>query len=320
MTVAPAYFSRELVNDFDRFKALFNGENELKQIEKFSKEPLKPEGSYYYNRWQVAVILIKAPFKIILGVFLTYISFIAYFFSQSIYRYSKVWIAHLEIDLHHLYYMFFDYGPRLLIPSLNYAQTSIGDVFTQKPLKKKDILSPEIRKALAYDAVTFDILGLCGGGTKWFNHLFLKATENVELTEEVVKRTAIAVAKLFENGIPRQSALLQAFWLVEEPVLNETREDYDDFSTTNGKTGVLNWFNRIPNGIHYLALFRTNDSSHAVAYIKHNHLQLIWDPNYGLIEIKNSDQLYAIINKYAEKEVVRFTKKLSQNVPLENII
>lgn len=304
MAVTPPLFSRELVNDYGRFKSLFNGEEELKQIEKFYNEPQKPEGSKYYNRWQVAAILIKQPFKMILGVFLECVRLLSYPFSRSIYAYTSVWIRHLERELYNLFHIR-SYGTRLLVPTLNWAQTSIGDVFTQKPMKKEDILSPEIRKSVNNDEIVFDRSGVCEGGVNWFNFLLIGALlgkfHRIDMTGENFKKVLISVAKVFEKGMPRQAALLQAFWGIESSVLNNETVLLEKISIDKPKTEILNALNNLPIGIYLLKLMH-EETGHAVSYIKYKNLQFIWDPNCGLIEIQNSDQLYEIA-KIAEKDI-----------------
>nr|NGX38648.1 hypothetical protein [Chlamydiota bacterium] len=178
------------------------------------------------------------------------------------------------------------YGKRLLITTINDYRADLSYIFSLPSIKRSKILNPLIRENLhpKINQINFDSIGkgLCHGAVSWFNYVFLRGMESqlAQNTTSIIEYGR-AVAKQFENGQPPQAALIQSLYGLQTKLL-----DIDEF-VQDCKPENL------PNGVYYLKL-----PDHAVSYLKFNDAQMIWDPNQGLIEIENSEQLKESIQYY----------------------
>ncbi|NGX59584.1 MAG: hypothetical protein KR126chlam3_00736 [Chlamydiae bacterium] len=291
-------FSPQLLNDVQQLKTLFTGEEEIRALEQLPTQSyVFPEGHLYMSRWQVAWIMVTAPFRLVLYVFLkTIANFLEIF---SIVGFSRK----MHLRAHHLSYTFDSacnqthYGKRLLIPLFNDYRKDISDVYTLKGIPREHILDPLIRAQLHEDnkTIEFDKFGkLCSGSVYWFNYLFMKGIKESKLNEECVSFVdyARAVSKLFEKGQPRQAALLQSLYGLQTDLV-DIEEKVFKIPPSDIKSAVL--LRKVPDGLYHLAL-----PKHSVSYIKFGKEEMVMDPNVGLIRIDKPQDLLDIIHQYTK--------------------
>ena len=297
MIDSPTIFSPHMLNDVQRLKTLFTGEDEIRALDQLPKETyVRPSGELYMNRWQVSWIFVSAPFRLVLYVFLkATANFLECFAMQNLSR-------RVHVQAHHLAYTFniawnqLSYGKRFLAPCLNDYRKDISDVYTLKNIYRENILDPTIREKLHpdFDKVHFDLLEkLCHGSVYWFNYLFLKAGETKTAQGcETYTDYALAISKLFEHGQPRQAALMQSLYGLEKDLL-DIEENSVALSPPLFKS--KEWLGKLADGIYLLDF-----PEHSVSYIKYNGEEMVMDPIVGLIQIEKPEHLIEIIDEYTK--------------------
>lgn len=255
MTYSPA-----LINNFQQLKTLFTGEKELAELDRMpAAELIRSKDYRYFNRWQVAWIIATAPFAVIAYIFLKALSILLW--SNRIDLWAKRTIR--NIDYLRTQWKF---GSALWVATDNEYRTDLSDVFDLPSVKRKAILDPLIRTKLHRELkkVNYNRIGkgLCWGSCHWFNFLVLK---KLAKSPSNIEQILVAVAKLFENGQPRQAALLQSFFGLELDLLDLLSINIEN----NDRDGVY--------------VYSTEE--HCISYIKWRGKEFAWDARDGLIAI-----------------------------------
>lgn len=253
MTYSPA-----LINNFQQLKTLFTGENELAELDRLSEaELIRPKDYRYFNRWQVIWIIVTAPFAVIAFIFLKAMSFLCW--SNRLDLIARRTIR--NIDYLQTQWRF---GSSLWVPTDNEYRSDLNDVFDLPSVKRKTILDPLIQSHLhdKLKKVNYNRIGkgLCWGASHWFNFLVLKKMAQTHLS---IEQVLVAVAKLFEEGQPRQAALLQSFYGLELDLL-----DLSSVAVENNEK----------DGVYVLS-----SEEHCISYIKWHGKEFVWDACDGLI-------------------------------------
>ncbi len=265
-------YSPTLINDFRQLKTLFTAENELAEMDKIPEvELVRPSDYLYYNRWQVALILITAPLAIVTYLFLKTVALVLW--SYQINLLARRALRPIDYLISQ-----WRFGCALWVPSVNEYRLDLTDVFNLSSVKRGEIPDPFIKARLhrKLNRVNFDRIGrgVCWGSCHWFNYLLLK-----RLKTQPIEKAIVAVAKQFEEGQPRQAALIQSFYGLELDLL--------DLSSTRV-------FDRNQDGVYLLS---SND--HCVSYIQWEGKEFVWEPCEGLIYLRASENLPKIFEDNA---------------------
>ncbi|MBS0629094.1 MAG: hypothetical protein JSS30_02575 [Verrucomicrobia bacterium] len=261
-------FSCTLAHDFCQLKTLFTAQQELAEIEQ-EFELQRPSDYLYYNRWQVVWIITTAPIAYISYLFLKAVSFVLWSYQLDLL--AKRMIRPIEYLLTQ-----WQFGYALWVPCENELRYDLTDVYSLSSIKREKIGDPFIRAKLhrRLNKVNFNRIGkgVCWGSTHWFNYLLLKKWKSRPIEELVV-----AVAKQFEDGQPRQAALIQSFYGLETDLVDLT------------STPVSN---REKEGVYLLS-----SSDHCVSYVRAEEKEFVFDPRIGLIYLSNSENLPKIFEE-----------------------
>lgn len=258
-----AIFSPERLGSFSSLQELFTGREELKKIEGAPQ-------TLYMSRWNITLIILTSPIRIILYVALKALGL----FSMRLELEAEHLIHPLNAACNQLHY-----GDRLLMPILNDYRKDIDDVYEQKSVPRNEIKEPLIREKLhpKLDGVKFFWReGLCSGSVYWFNFLFLKGKQGKLSCSEYCQK----IASLFEEGQPRQAALMQSLYGLQPELTGISERLYE---------------HPVDDGVYHLGL-----PKHSVSYIQFGNERLIMDPAVGLIEIACDAHLKEVIEEYTK--------------------
>lgn len=298
--MTPAVFSPSMLNDIQQLKSLFTGSTEIKALEQLpSSVYTHQKGQLYMSRWRIAWVLTTAPFRILLYFFFTAMEYLLNVSGlQSLARRAHAFAKYHDHCVGILDELL-SFGHRLLVPMQNHYQTDLTDLFRIKPIHRKSIGDYLIRKKLHYNYPHFDFItkGLCHGSVFWFNYLYLKGSYSPRILKKYknIIEYAKAIATFFEEGQPRQAALLQMLYGAERKILDMKTSSVLKLSFNALKS--LSWVKKLPDGIYYVGL-----PTHAISYIKQDDEQLIMDPSKGLILIERPEDLLEIIDLYAQQD------------------
>lgn len=307
-------FDPSFAHDFSKLKGLFQPEKTIEQILSMPKESYtRTDGTLYFNRWQVTWILVKAPFNAIYYVFLKCVATLfdmlwAFRISRKIHVYAN----HCSDDLWKVFSQW-SYGKNFLIPSVNGYQQELSDVYTQNSIKRTELKDEKISGLLSplLKNVNFDRIGygLCHGSVHWFNTIFLLGIKNENLQGLTVKDFLCSIAKQFENGQPRQAALIQTFYGLESSLLDLESTEVARVHLSDAKGFCVDCFENketIPLGIYAL-----KTPGHARSFVKLENGAFLWDPNQGLIAINSADELYYAISSHLTSKKSNYEISLS---------
>lgn len=284
-----------MLNNVQTMKPLFSGIKELHILENMPESAyIRPKGSLYLGRFRIVWYVVTLPFQLVIFLFL---ATVAWMFScircSGLSRRITVISHHvlypMEILSNHL-----QYGKRFIAPMLNDHRMDQTELFYLEDIPREKIKDPILRKKLhqKMDRVEYKDDGLCFGTVYWFNYLYLKAcTSKIIIKKyDLHKDFARALATLFENGIPKQAALLQSTYGIEEDLLDVGHEErIISFKDLNS----VEWIPTIANGVYRVVFPR-----HSISYIKIGKEQLVMDSFKGVIEIKKPKHLLDIIQEY----------------------
>lgn len=272
-------YSPALINNFQQLKTLFTGEKELAELDRIPEaELVRPKDYRYFNRWQVAWIIATAPFAVFAYIFLKAVSILCW--SNRLDLIARRTIR--NIDYLQTQWKF---GSSLWVPTDNEYRSDLNDVFDLPSVKRKAILDPLIKSNLHPDLkrVNYNRIGkgLCWGASNWFNFLVLKKMAQTSLS---IEQVLVAVAKQFEEGQPRQAALLQSF--------NGLECDLLDLSSVAVK-------NNEKDGVYVLS-----SEEHCISYIKWEGKEFVWDARDGLI-VMNTIGEHSLVPRQIILQVLR---------------
>lgn len=261
-------FSPALIHDFRGLKRLFTGQGELQQMEQFSNEELaRPADYLYYNRWEVALITLSSPLILITYLFLE-VAAIALCSNQ------------IELLAKRVFRPIFYYnnqekfGSSLWMPTDEEPQADLADLYDLPSVRRDEIKDPFIQAHLhrLLGKVNFNRIGkgYCWGSCQWFNYLLLK-----KMKSQPLEKAVVAVAKLFEDGTPRQAILLQAFYGLESHLL-----DMESF--------------QLNKKIDRDGIYVIGSKNHAISYVRGGGKEFIFDPRDGLIVLSSPRDLSSI--------------------------
>jgi len=256
-------FNPGVTHDFHKLKSLFSTEQPFAEMELIPEEELaRPSDYLYYNRWEVSLILVSAPLAVISYLFLKVVSLI-------------LWSNHIALlarktlfPIGTLSKQIILFGSALWVPTDNEYRIDLHDIYDLPSIKRENILDPTIKSKLTnkLNKINFSQLGVghCWGSCHWFNYLLLKKLKTTPFEKAIVQ-----VAKLFEEGQPRQAVLLQSFYGLELDLLGLTSTKTLDYSLDGA--------------------YLINSHNHAVCYIRWEDKEFAWDPVEGLIYLDSQE-------------------------------
>jgi|GEM_PF-4857821 hypothetical protein len=264
-------------------------EREIQKLAAVAKEEISPT-AYAYNRWFItwikfehtAVYLFKRIFDYSVPYFINY-------FPDS----TKLLQVKIEHKLAESRAPIFKelFKNNLLTRSLNVHQVENSDLY----------LHPDVMLRIrqfengsffcsSLSAKNFLMLdGICSGICDWFTYLYFKTMPFYADPESHL----IAVAKMFENGAPRQAGLLQLFDRIHDKI----REFFLDFEDKNegklffkelteNKEKSFSFIKNLPVGVFLISFSTGLGTGHALRYFKiREDLEFLFDPNIGLIKL-----------------------------------
>lgn len=276
-------FTLELFDSFDSLKNFFTGQRELEEIRQLSSVQIGLSSPHLLlDRWQVAWLIIKAPFEIITAVF---VNCLEQLFECVGAQNLAIRCAVLE---HHLLYSVFllfhlyRYGEDLLSPSINFHALGSDSLFLSSSLSMDSIQDAKVR------ALTFHMLfrevsfyhpkGACRGISFWFLYLYFQSQG--AFSDPLAH--AIAVAKQFEAGASEQAALLHSLCQTQKDLLDlDVQFNVTQISLEDGAEDSAEQIIRaLEPGAYSIEM-----ENHHIVYIKITEtLEMLFDPSIGLIK------------------------------------
>lgn len=307
-------FSEKMLGNVDELKTLFTAEREMEALQKLPDTAFQKasQGGLYYGRWQVAWIVVTAPFRILFGAYLGALSYLLSFSpcTGSLSHRVSLLGWHLNHSLLGLFTQLI-YGKKFLAPTFQRHQISCSDVYSTPSLNRFEIPSEALRNSVKTPVTTisFQEEENCYGIATWFNFLFLKALHSpLARRASTVSDLATAVASLFADGAPRQSIVLQALQGSDNLLLDSSsklirgRQD-EPFS--------MDLLRKLEDGVYYIS-YDTEEGPHGISYLQFKEERLIFDANEGLTRIDSDEDL---IDRF--KKTKRFALFSISLVPLE---
>lgn len=288
----------------ENFVQYLDAESEIQALTASAKVSPSPPGHLAYNRWSITWLKIKTVslhcFCKIFNCFEPYLG--KYFpnFTKKV----QVRIKHkmLQYQVPHFQILFNSY---LLESSLNAHRPENSEFYlhpnvtlrarifengqcTSSGLSKKEFLMSK---------------GICAGMCDWLTYLYFNTLPHFS-DPEIHLRT---LAKLFENGAPRQAELLQLFGWTDRDVLDlilrfeNVKTDCNPLTlkTLNEERAKSCQFLKdLPIGVYRIQLSMDADANHALRYFNiSDNLKFLFDPNIGLIKLTGNGQF----EDFAEK-------------------
>lgn len=286
-----------MLNDVQALKPLFTGDLEFDILQNLPKSAyVRSKGDLYLNRFQIVWYLITFSFQVVTFLFL---STVAWMFSCL--RLNSL-SRRVTVLSHHIFYPMqilenqLRFGKRFIAPIIN-DHTTDTDLFYLEDVPRDKIKDPILREKLhpKMDRVEYKDDGLCFGAVYWFNYLYLKGCEfkTIENKYETHKEYARAIATFFENGIPKQAALLQSTYGIQEKLLDVG--SVPRIVVPYEHIDAEYWVHLLGNGVYHVAL-----PGHSISYVKFGNEQLIMDSLKGVIEIKKPKHLLEIVKEYTK--------------------
>jgi hypothetical protein len=149
--------------------------------------------------------------------------------------------------------------------------------------------------------------GICGGIRDWFLCLYFKTL--IEFRDKDPQTHLMSIAKLFENGASRQAEVLQLFEGTDSEMRGNIlgfkikEESFKDikqlYLNTENKKQTNQYIEKLPFGVFSVHLSECyGGNGHALCYFKINeNLGFLFDPNIGLIKLKETNQAEDLIKK-----------------------
>ncbi|NGX31987.1 MAG: hypothetical protein K1060chlam4_00025 [Candidatus Anoxychlamydiales bacterium] len=281
-----------LLSSYDNFNSFMKGEKPISHLKSIgeSKDLSKIEP---FNNSNKIVIIAKLYLSIIKDVFLGIITKPFYLHKTSIY-FQKAEISHKKIRL------ITRFGNQLLMPGTNrvapnYINSSFDTRKIDSKIKSLQIVKDENKHLEILSPANFPN-GLCMGMCGWFNFLY----ENTKLSfaNKPIEDHLKAIASLFRDGAP-----IEGFLCHLHPGINKIKSsvyplshNIHVFARPLDVKKVKTFLKKIPLGFHHVSFNR-----HIINIIKaSNDCTYIWDPNMGLIKIKDLNFEDAFFNYFEQ--------------------
>lgn len=294
----------DLNNVHTLIEKFFSGKEELAKLEDLPESVFKrASGSLYYSRFRVAWVLTTLPFRAIYVIFLHSMS--GFLHRASLTKMStrvsfqaKLFETQAEQVLRQLYW-----GGHMLVPSFNTYSPKASYLIDYEPIGRQAIESPFIQNHLTnlFDKINFDWSdgGLCHGAVYWFNYLFLlgmesKFPERCDTYTEYMR----GIGEMFKEGQPIQSALLQALYGVDAPLL-KIKETHFQIARENylSQEKLVKGLSALPEGLYHIQV----TGVHSLSFFNSKEEKILFDPNIGIVRIDTFDELANMLNDHIEK-------------------
>lgn len=250
----------------------------------------------YFNRWQVAWIVVKAPFDMLLYLFFKCSETLLEFFEY----YEMAHWSHLKAlnqlsDIQSLNHHF-QFQDHFLCPCFGTQNPQTSSLYNLSPIAKQNIEDPDLRDlAPSFGLSFYHSKGSCRGICNWFLQLYTKSLPEFNYDHRVCLR---AVSEQFVEGASFAPSLLQTFLYSEngrgslELQFGLLTLPYNDFLTQSRR--VAREINNLSPGIYeigtqtHLFIFIKIDESHG----------FIFDPSYlGLVQLEGAEMSQRLIDR-----------------------
>jgi hypothetical protein len=210
----PTKFSPTVLHDFDRLTRFFDGKEALEKMERN-----EPESSIEPPlEWDNTLMPIYSIFAKTLS---------AAFYSVSLRDLSQKWLlrSHWAAVQPDSYFKKI-YGERFLVRSVNLPPIEQEGECCNTAVKISSLRDPRVKKLFRSKAewLSFDAMeGGCLGSSEWMLSLYFRTAHSFSSAREHL----IALAKLFQKGLPLEAQVLQSFKdLDDSPLLGLKKEAY----------------------------------------------------------------------------------------------
>jgi hypothetical protein len=152
--------------------------------------------------------------------------------------------------------------------------------------------------------------GICGGMRDWFICLYFRTLPYYVNKDPEIQ--LMSIAKLFQNGAPRQAEVLQLFEEIDQGIrdsilgfeikpmqASSNEQDLLCITTLKEDKELSSQFlENLPIGNYSIRLSNDYNEGHALFYVKFNDNRgFLYDPNLGLIKLKENNQAEDLANK-----------------------
>lgn len=275
-----------------------DADREIQSLAAKAKQIPSPSTHLVYNRWSIAWLKIESTslhcFRKIFNYSKPYL--INYFpnFTKKL----QVKMQHRMLQ-HQTPYFKNLFKENLITRSLNCHQPESSDFYLHFNIKLR-VRSIENGQCQSSSLSKKRFLmpnGICQGMCDWFTYLYFKTLPYYSDPEFHLQ----SIAKLFENGAPRQAELLQLFgWInveIRDSILGfEIKKECGTNlltieTLTEDKVKSSLFIKDLPVGVYSVVLSIVWDKGHSLRYFKINeNLGFIFDPNIGLIKLAGNNQ------------------------------
>lgn len=305
-------FNPSQLSSFNGVKSLLNSSRAVQQVLSYRNQPLSGESRLgirnFCGRWAVVPVALMAAALILPKVLL--IALAIPLICAKLGSRSKIYPGFPEI--------------KHLISTRNRASAEARSLNELAPIEVKD---PQLQKRLfgSKQMIKFQHhQGICRGEVDWFLKVYLETRGQFSDP----KAHMMALGKLFEQGGPQESVLLQSLFVRGGKILdlkvgtpdrkwyknffNFDKRDFKSFSPSAKRE-----FKLLPPGG-----YRVYFSTHATAFVKvSDELSYFFDPNVGIFEIKGESQtmpafkLFTDVVEYLDKpEEDTFVPDINSNI------
>jgi hypothetical protein len=197
-------FNPAILNSFENVQSFLEGRTAVQAVLAF-----EPEKTHVLDsRWTVVWIVVKAPFEWIFCVFLCALScLLSCVGATDLSTRCDLLSGHLLADQERLYLHAF-YGRDYIASSVGFHQWSTSDFYLQ-PSVLVESVDPKIKECVNSEKTEvrfYHSRGVCHGMSDWFAYLFFKTAD--QFTDPALHMQALT--KLFEEGAPKEAALLHS--------------------------------------------------------------------------------------------------------------
>lgn len=276
-----------------------------------------------YNRWSLAWLKIESSSLYCFRKIFNYSEPAIHYYFPNFTKKIQVKIKH-KMFQHRTHYYKNLFKEHLLTRSFNGHQPENSDFYLHPNvgLRVRKFENNQC-KFSSYSQKRFLMLdGICKGMCDWFTHLYFKTLPYYSTPDVHLQ----SIAKLFENGAPRQAEILQLFGWAEDELRNfilglEIKKgdrvllnDKTLLSIKNLKEDKTNpslFIKDLPSGVYSVELMAF-DQGHAISYFKiSENVGFIFDPNIGLIKLARINQHEDLVEKLLN--ITRFLKFVDEN-------
>lgn len=298
------------------FLEFLHTDQEIQYLAKQAKHLPSPPSHCAYHRWFIVWLKVES------AALYCFYRVINYLNGYLIHHFPSITI--LQVKIKHRIFQNEKlniqniFKKTLLVHSINAHQPQHSDFYLHPPvnLRVRTFEKDQYKTGSLVRRNFFMPNGICDGMCIWFTYLYFKTLPFYPDSETQLQ----TIAKLFENGAPRQAELIQLISNCSfgenkmcESILGLEMQKNDSQLSLNknlfsikamNENKSSHLFNDLSIGVYSVLLVLDEDgygfasNAHALRYFKINEkLGFIWDPNVGLIKLAGSHHQKELVEK-----------------------